>query len=102
MRRRPPRSTLLPYTTLFRSAEEAGRDPLRQDGAENRDAPSDDEEQGTLDRVRGAGGAGAGARDAEARTRSSVPCSSSSDGADRKSTRLNSSHQIISYAVFCL
>src|ERR1041385_9419433 len=63
MIRRPPRSTLFPYTTLFRSAVEragAGHD---------------------IDlAVGGAGG----------------------DLADRKSTRLNSSHGYISYAVFCL
>src|SRR5258708_12550577 len=67
MIRRPPRSTLFPYTTLFRSRRRraAGR-------------PSEE---------RGAGGG--------ARRAGTAP-------ADRKSTRLNSSHQIISYAVFCL
>src|SRR5258708_29944965 len=76
MIRRPPRSTLFPYTTLFRS-QRAGasvtgsvypRSRVRRD-AETR-----------LVAVR--------------RRRRDVP--------DRKSTRLNSSHQIISYAVFCL
>src|SRR5438552_5918680 len=62
MIRRPPRSTLFPYTTLFRSACRAGRTPPRT------------------------------------RRRVSIPL----PGSDRKSTRLNSSHQIISYAVFCL
>src|SRR5258708_24477342 len=66
MIRRPPRSTLFPYTTLFRSRSKGSRarpsslrfsEPVR----DNRDADE-----------------------------------------DRKSTRLNSSHQIISYAVFCL
>src|SRR5947208_10589537 len=61
MRGRPPRSTLFPYTTLFRS-------PLRQ--------PDPDRQQGGRPVVGWCG--------------------------DRKSTRLNSSHQIISYAVFCL
>src|SRR2546430_10131403 len=93
MIRRPPRSTLFPYTTLFRSArfarlriEVVGDDvayegehleqdvaeardrevaPLREDGADERDEP--------------------------------FP-----KGVDRKSTRLNSSHSQISYAVFCL
>src|SRR6266446_365272 len=60
MIRRPPRSTLFPYTTLFRSAKHSC-DPCR------------------------AGKVG-----------SADPC------ADRKSTRLNSSHLVISYAVFCL
>src|SRR2546422_3787863 len=76
MIRRPPRSTLFPYTTLFRS-----------DGA-----------RGT-----GAGGAAAhGPRgtvlgQAAARSRKAVLRLQ-----DRKSTRLNSSHGYISYAVFCL
>src|SRR3990170_1642571 len=61
MIRRPPRSTLFPYTTLFRSPS-----PLH-------DPPN-------------------------ARPRRSAPARRP----DRKSTRLNSSHQIISYAVFCL
>src|SRR5215216_7122255 len=62
MIRRPPRSTLFPYTTLFRSpprSRSVARAPRRVDAATGR-------------------------------------------GGDRKSTRLNSSHQIISYAVFCL
>src|SRR5258708_26823908 len=70
MIRRPPRSTLFPYTTLFRSIaiqrakqREQARQPLVP---ELRDR----------DELRSSG--------------------------DRKSTRLNSSHQIISYAVFCL
>src|SRR2546426_3338286 len=66
MIRRPPRSTLFPYTTLFRSLTNAGTvelDAAIMDGAALR------------------AGAVAG---------------------DRKSTRLNSSHLVISYAVFCL
>src|SRR6266542_6457308 len=61
MIRRPPRSTLFPYTTLFRPAP-AGR---KRDGAPSR-------------------------------------CGPTSPRSDRKSTRLNSSHGSISYAVFCL
>src|SRR2546430_12345011 len=64
MIRRPPRSTLFPYTTLFRSIVETGRPQDRS----ARDA-----------------------RLADARA-----------DRDRKSTRLNSSHSQISYAVFCL
>src|SRR5258708_11745855 len=78
MIRRPPRSTLFPYTTLFRSppAAAAEHDPAAQDN------------------VRGA----ALFRRAELpRDRNAEPRT-----LDRKSTRLNSSHQIISYAVFCL
>src|SRR5258708_11713340 len=74
MIRRPPRSTLFPYTTLFRSQQfyrgngrilYAASDMIELDGQSS-----------------------AGHRHRE--------------GLDRKSTRLNSSHQIISYAVFCL
>src|SRR5256885_12114835 len=68
MIRRPPRSTLFPYTTLFRS-------PRRPSGT------------GTPPRRRGRGSRPGRARPARR---------------DRKSTRLNSSHLVISYAVFCL
>src|SRR5260221_13814854 len=63
MIRRPPRSTLFPYTTLFRSLLGLGL--------------------GVAAEPRGHGGA-------------------TTQGTDRKSTRLNSSHTVISYAVFCL
>src|SRR5256885_7783122 len=73
MIRRPPRSTLFPYTTLFRSGIARG---CRRGGRE---------------RVLGAAARGADlGRDLAALRR------------DRKSTRLNSSHLVISYAVFCL
>src|SRR5256885_5032651 len=77
MIRRPPRSTLFPYTTLFRSrlparVRLAGRDPRGQ-----RAQPA----ARLLHRPRDLRG---------------------DDRADRKSTRLNSSHLVISYAVFCL
>src|SRR3712207_8637458 len=80
MIRRPPRSTLFPYTTLFRSwcAERVrARAPARLHGG-------------------GRGSAGTGIRN---RPRGSA---TSFTDADRKSTRLNSSHANISYAVFCL
>src|SRR5256885_13193854 len=84
MIRRPPRSTLFPYTTLFRSDE-----VLR---AENLSSPGKFKDVSFTLRaseVLGfAGLVGAG--------RSEVA------QADRKSTRLNSSHLVISYAVFCL
>src|SRR5437879_6935089 len=73
MIRPPPRSTLFPYTTLFRSGEVESR--RRSEGHRHR-----------------AIGAFHGAH--------STPCSH--DDGDRKSTRLNSSHRCISYAVFCL
>src|SRR5437762_8661855 len=66
MIRRPPRSTLFPYTTLFRSPTSSRSRPSRS-------------------------------RPSPISTRSP-----SSDLGDRKSTRLNSSHRCISYAVFCL
>src|SRR5437764_15216045 len=64
MIRRPPRSTLFPYTTLFRSQMHPLRADLHALGA--------------------------------------LPALAVSHGGDRKSTRLNSSHRCISYAVFCL
>src|SRR2546430_3946798 len=88
MIRRPPRSTLFPYTTLFRSCgrREAPADEgqRRGDGFDFAGGPRKrveptappDHRQGGRDRSRPAG--------------------------DRKSTRLNSSHSQISYAVFCL
>src|SRR3712207_7250896 len=85
MIRRPPRSTLFPYTTLFRSL------PARADAEPHRARP-----QRGRRRPAGARGAGAPAGLAPAQGRA-LPT-----GADRKSTRLNSSHANISYAVFCL
>src|SRR5262245_64696732 len=84
MIRRPPRSTLFPYTTLFRSL--AGRAIRRQDEA-----------TGARDRLlRRAGGPVVG-------DLHDVRVLEPLGGArDRKSTRLNSSHLGISYAVFCL
>src|SRR3712207_7425340 len=96
MIRRPPRSTLFPYTTLFRSADggpaaaparlvaERDRQRLerrRPDLARRRRRVQ--REQVRVRRVERRPAAGGGAR-------------------DRKSTRLNSSHANISYAVFCL
>src|SRR5258708_29692146 len=66
MIRRPPRSTLFPYTTLFRSRVSAGAGASKASRLRLRPRPS------------------------------------ALAASDRKSTRLNSSHQIISYAVFCL
>src|SRR5437868_11137769 len=73
MIRRPPRSTLFPYTTLFRSREmerACARPRHRARGARSRGAER--------------------------------PQPRDAGGEDRKSTRLNSSHVSISYAVFCL
>src|SRR2546427_5294923 len=86
MIRRPPRSTLFPYTTLFRShAPNVPRCALEIEGV-FRDAGFPD----GLFRVVFLSNAGAGKVIADGRVR------------DRKSTRLNSSHSQISYAVFCL
>src|SRR5688572_31005300 len=75
MIRRPPRSTLFPYTTLFRSK-------VNPDGGAI-----------ALGHPLGATGA---------RMASTLLHGLARDGGDRKSTRLNSSHSQISYAVFCL
>src|SRR3712207_8879058 len=95
MIRRPPRSTLFPYTTLFRSM-----DSVRSEAPGERHVVVDDE--------------GHFARFAEAlqrlgearRLMLAGPLHPELEGrdraADRKSTRLNSSHANISYAVFCL
>src|SRR5260221_1636107 len=81
MIRRPPRSTLFPYTTLFRSRSgfplRAGSPPLAI--------------------ARGAEGVVGGREDD-----TFCPTGDGQRWRDRKSTRLNSSHTVISYAVFCL
>src|SRR5439155_22406979 len=78
---RPPRSTLFPYTTLFRScSHHDGRHPVGSHGRESRR------------RIAGH------SRRLRAGDRRRRLCSNP----DRKSTRLNSSHVAISYAVFCL
>src|SRR5947208_9318271 len=90
---RPPRSTLFPYTTLFRSfAWAAKMDAAIKDGfVEVKIKPvSGHEDQ--------AGGIIWRAKDAN---NYYIVRANALEG-DRKSTRLNSSHQIISYAVFCL
>src|SRR2546422_5425055 len=84
MIRRPPRSTLFPYTTLFRSSVRRGASCVCAEGTANQD-----QSFSSSDFPRSA---------VEAVVRTSFCCAS----ADRKSTRLNSSHGYISYAVFCL
>src|SRR5690349_23392929 len=90
MIRRPPRSTLFPYTTLFRSDGAGGDAGLAPDAVRERHLISRPQRDLRLQRDAAAGGADV--VDAE-RLRLS---------GDRKSTRLNSSHVEISYAVFCL
>src|SRR5256885_5410285 len=96
MIRRPPRSTLFPYTTLFRSSP-AGRWRARCDpGSESR---SSRRRTSCSTPVRGGRSPGPGPR-RRSGWRWSRP--ESRPRSDRKSTRLNSSHLVISYAVFCL
>src|SRR5256885_11035891 len=102
MIRRPPRSTLFPYTTLFRSAPEILRIPLIVHVPQKylKSRVVDPERLALLTDVTPtlfdlAGYEPAGADDIAGR--SLFPLSA----ADRKSTRLNSSHLVISYAVFC-
>src|SRR3712207_8995253 len=91
MIRRPPRSTLFPYTTLFRSLQ--GLRPGLPDRLSRRAAPPD-----IPRRVREPGGGRGDLHGDPART----PRRGRRGASDRKSTRLNSSHANISYAVFCL
>src|SRR3712207_7407756 len=88
MIRRPPRSTLFPYTTLFRSDRDGQRVVLGQEGH-----GEDVLELAPVD-VQGELRAGHVGHDEVEQARGEVQ--------DRKSTRLNSSHANISYAVFCL
>src|SRR2546430_5353596 len=74
MIRRPPRSTLFPYTTLFRSQVDLARPVIQMLAVEPREQ---------VERV-------------------ALGCRARTWRRDRKSTRLNSSHSQISYAVFCL
>src|SRR2546422_3831971 len=88
MIRRPPRSTLFPYTTLFRS-----------DAAHDRALPGDV--------VHAVGGLQLPSQidvfaPQVAAARKRLSATAAGDHLDRKSTRLNSSHGYISYAVFCL
>src|SRR5207302_10375353 len=92
--RRPPRSTLFPYTTLFRSLHPWGVGALARPVAAGAAARR-------LGRV--AAAPAAHATRAAPIGRAAPRCSHGMGGeGDRKSTRLNSSHVKISYAVFCL
>src|SRR5256885_5031158 len=86
MIRRPPRSTLFPYTTLFRSFCEPG------DGGRGR-GDGDDRDNFL---------AACSAPVIMVRTKADLLPVPRPPSPDRKSTRLNSSHLVISYAVFCL
>src|SRR3712207_8585905 len=93
MIRRPPRSTLFPYTTLFRSLGESRPRPVPHQLVGG--AAADAVEQEAEARVFEHGAVAGGGEPLEVRGGVLV-------GRDRKSTRLNSSHANISYAVFCL
>src|SRR5258708_8355045 len=87
MIRRPPRSTLFPYTTLFRSGSAVDR---RGEPSVATSAPRASDRKKALRRHR------------QVTELGTVVTDRDTGAEDRKSTRLNSSHQIISYAVFCL
>src|SRR5258705_6619117 len=87
MIRRPPRSTLFPYTTLFRSS------------VHDRDARP---VHSRRERGHARAGGGAARRHDDLWLRRSTARLARRELRDRKSTRLNSSHLGISYAVFCL
>src|SRR3712207_7432240 len=95
MIRRPPRSTLFPYTTLFRSKRQRNRDSqicaVHLERRMRRDPHRDQSITG-----------GGSARTRPALTFEPDLLPILQAGRDRKSTRLNSSHANISYAVFCL
>src|SRR3712207_7346554 len=97
MIRRPPRSTLFPYTTLFRSLVRRGR--LAEDTAVHRHLGEQADRS-----VEGAGRRGHRPRApyGSADPDQAVRVAADDEHEDRKSTRLNSSHANISYAVFCL
>src|SRR5258708_26979546 len=96
MIRRPPRSTLFPYTTLFRSEPVYAPGACRSNVIQKAGA--------VCDRLRsGVGRWGLRPRSIQEKSRpKDAPFILQPPASDRKSTRLNSSHQIISYAVFCL
>src|SRR2546422_8222337 len=87
MIRRPPRSTLFPYTTLFRSRKANTDAVLVHVGADN---------------VQGGRAAAKFVIDKLGNKGSVIELEGTPGASDRKSTRLNSSHGYISYAVFCL
>src|SRR5256885_9722410 len=93
MIRRPPRSTLFPYTTLFRSAEPGDPQRLHRSGQ-----ISGVDEEVDVPREPLVAVLEHGETACNGEWDSGVP----QDLTDRKSTRLNSSHLVISYAVFCL
>src|SRR5947208_11535031 len=96
MLRRPPSSTLFPYTTLFRSRPQA---PLGKSGRRSRDVSSAGESWQAVGQFQVSSHQKRKATTKDTKVARRLFKNYSQD---RKSTRLNSSHQIISYAVFCL
>src|SRR5260221_8528111 len=84
MIRRPPRSTLFPYTTLFRSIRLADASDIFKGKTEIEEEEDEKEKKDS------------------SRKSPIFVFNRETEKADRKSTRLNSSHTVISYAVFCL
>src|SRR3712207_7098280 len=101
MIRRPPRSTLFPYTTLFRSVDDfvlqVGDPVLGHRGGGRVQRAGDQALDAVVDEDAGDGRLGLALGQLELRV-----LEFDDRFADRKSTRLNSSHANISYAVFCL
>src|SRR3712207_7053463 len=101
MIRRPPRSTLFPYTTLFRSETGAIEISHRGVGADDDPGGAGREDQASAVHRAERGGEFV-ALALSSRSHLSGRVSAVHRVVDRKSTRLNSSHANISYAVFCL
>src|SRR5256885_5982207 len=102
MIRRPPRSTLFPYTTLFRSepAADAEHARLQRRGDDRLHQGLPRLEVLAGDRHAEAAGQLPGGGEVDGQVRCAVRERDAFPDADRKSTRLNSSHLVISYAVF--
>src|SRR3712207_7782489 len=99
MIRRPPRSTLFPYTTLFRSRDDG---PVRVVGRGFGGPLGEAREPGSWRGARSLVVSDVVGVHEDERRRAGVHVEVDGGGRDRKSTRLNSSHANISYAVFCL
>src|SRR5690348_17598841 len=98
----PPRSTLFPYTTLFRSRDHAVDDRRSQPDVARRDIAEPGAAAGDPVQADGADEEPEQEQDAGDHTADGDGRSQRTGGQeDRKSTRLNSSHPSISYAVFC-
>src|SRR3712207_8343073 len=102
MIRRPPRSTLFPYTTLFRSPSGRGRDQAMARVAIVTGSDSGIGKASAVALARAGCDVGITYRSDEQGARGTAAEVEELGRRDRKSTRLNSSHANISYAVFCL